>query len=185
MSDKNNKKHPEDQAAQYLANLMGKNVAGFEPQPVVQYPSPEQILNDLLSGKRGEKGFDIEKCLSNPSDWPWKTYLPYLIMAYILHADNKRKVEVLTSISPEIFNDKFARFLFLKIRDLIQEDRFSIEEVQRSIECCGQIVFGYELTPILKLSLYSRWFKTLATEPSVYQFSTALTMLQEKGVNQE
>ncbi len=179
MPTKTNKKVPEKQAAQYLANLLGRNVAGIEPNAITEDPDPEQVLNDLLVGKRKVEGFDIEKCLSNYSSWPLDIFLPYIIVAYLLRIDDMRKIEFINDIDPDIFLcNKFARYLYTKVKELIQENEFSVERIQNSIEDCGQDVFGYPLSPILKLSLYTNWFKTLDTDPTSQQFNLALSILR-------
>ena len=181
---KNNKKNsPEKQAAQYLANLMSRNVSGFEPertpQSIKDDQKAEQILAELMSGERKVEGFDIEKCLSDHPVRSWYIDLPFIIIAYILRVEGVRSTELFREIDPNVFNNKFARFLFLKIEELHQENEFSIDRVQNAIENCGQEVFGYELSPNFKLSLYSTWFKTLATCPTVQQFDITLSKLRE------
>jgi hypothetical protein len=183
MAKTNNKNSPEKQAAQHLANLLGRDVSGFEPQRTPQSikddQKAEQILAELLSGKRKEEGFDIEKCLSDHLVWPYDTHLPFIIIAYILREEDTRSTKLFQEIDPDIFNNKFARFLFLRIKELRQENEFNIDCVQNSIENCGQEVFGHELSPIYKLSYYRIWFKTLATYPTVQQFDLTLSKLRE------
>jgi hypothetical protein len=171
---KNNKnKSSIEKSAQHLANLMGVNVAGFKPQ-YQEDPESEQLLAELLSGKKKVDGFDIEKCLSDDSR-SWGNELSLIVIAYILRAESMGSIESFNEIDSNIFiKDKFAHFLFLKIKKLRQENKFTLEQVQDSIQNCGHDVFGYQLSPRLRFSLYWWWFKTLATYPTTQQFKSAL-----------
>jgi hypothetical protein len=189
MAKINNKNSPEKQAAQHLANLLGRDVSGFESQRTPQISKDDQkadqIVADLLNGKRKEEGFDIEKCLADDPVWPYNTQLPYIIIAYILREEDTRSTKLFQEIDPDVFNNKFARFLFFRIKELRQENEFSIYRVQNSIENYGQYVSGHELTPIYKLSFYRLWFMTLATYPTVQQFELTLSKLRENKAKLE
>lgn len=183
MSKKNNKNSSANQAAQYLDNLVGRNVSGFEPertsQTIIEDQKAQQILAELLSGKRKVEAIDIEKSFMDRPVNLSRVYIPFIVIAFIIREDDARRARLLGKIDPDVFDNKFARFLFLQIKKLHQENQFSIENVQNSIDNCGKEVFCYELSPTLRLSLFHRWFQTLATYPTAQQYDIALSKLSE------
>ncbi len=131
MSKDNNKanegKQAAEQAAQHLANLLGRSVAGYTPSSNAGDELPPQIdLNTELFKRRNVSIASL------------------VVIAGLLRANRLHREAILQSAKPEFFWEKsFDRFLYERIRAALREHNdISMSDLEACIQEYEPAVYG-------------------------------------------
>lgn len=164
-------RNPAEQAAQNLANLLGRSVAGFIPSSNDDGESlPPLDLDIELFRRRNVSLASV------------------VVMAGLLRSKETRRQAILRHITPEYFGEKsFDRFLFERIATrLHQHEDISLSEIETSVTEFGPTVYG---EPSDERSLVGYRFtvtQILSLAPSPRQIDQAIELrkiwARKKGI---
>lgn len=164
------KPRPAQDAAHHLANLLGREVSGCAPDACAGDAYAGQIVAELLAGQRTVPGLDCEVGQSHP--YTRQRDAAFIALAYLLRAQPAERAALLARLHDEDVSNAIARFFLRQVRAGADRDG-----IQAAIEGCGPQVFGQELNPTLRLSVYNWWFATLSAAPTRAQFERAAAVL--------
>lgn len=163
----NKEKPAAEQAAEHLANLVRRGVAGFIPK--------------TATGR--EPNFDLDEELFRRRN---VALASLVILSALLHGDKDQQQNVLHTVKPEYLGERsFDHFLFERISDhVVTGVSFSASDVEASIQEYGPVIWS---EPSSEQSLQGHrltWAQLLSLRPTPRQVERAIELRQMWARNQ-
>ncbi len=157
----NSAKKAAENSAQHLANLLQRNVAGFDPEPILdQGPSPDEIVEGLISGRLKPAPFDG----TDPTEIWFSTDAPFIVISGLMNGSQEVREQILEKVTEFIFRDKFLGKIFYELRLIAQNREMTpenIDSIRKRIPEIWKASRSHTLEGPMKAGIFYRWYQML------------------------
>jgi hypothetical protein len=146
-----------DSAAQYLANLVGRPVAGKTPEPLIDDPESEKILSQLLRGEIEPGGFS-----TNTEDPYFGINAPFIVLSGLVNGSPKLRQHIIKEMDSVESSNPYISALYEEIKQAIHDndiDKEKLKQIEVRIPDIWRLSKNEPLKGHLKLGVYHRWFQ--------------------------